>query len=169
MDAPRKRATPRSDGAAVAAVTTRGGGVVRTGALAACWALVAAVAATPAAAHTLDATDEANLHVVNASGSLLVEEGQAKGGLPGTVRVSFRVGASVSGSFALYPRGGGSIVGRGEGALHSTGVYASFAGTLTITGGSGRYIHAHGRGGLYGTVDRRNDALVVQTTGKLYF
>ncbi|HVR06208.1 MAG TPA: hypothetical protein VMS02_09205 [Solirubrobacteraceae bacterium] len=139
------------------------------GKLAACCALVTAVAAAAAAAHTLDAADEAHLHVINASGSLLIEEGQAKGGLPGTVRVSFRVGANVSGSFMLYPHGGGLIVGRAEGTLRSTGAYASFGGTLTITGGSGRYAHAHGKGGLYGTVNRRNDALVVQTTGKLYF
>ncbi len=127
------------------------------------------VTTAPALAGTLNATDEAHLHVVNASGSQLIEEGLATGGLPGTVKVRFRVEATVSGTFTLYPHGGGSITGRARGALHSTTTYASFGGTLTITGGSGRYAHAHGTGGLYGTVDRRNDALVVQTTGKLYY
>jgi hypothetical protein len=113
------------------------------------------------------AADEAHLHVVEASGSLLIEEGQASGGLPGTVKVSFRVGTSISGAFTLYPRAGGSLTGHGKATLHSTGRYASFAGSLTITGGTGRYTHAHGTGGLYGTVNRHNDALVVQTTGRL--
>jgi hypothetical protein len=134
-------------------------------------ALLAASMITPSvvSAHILRTSDEAHLHVVNASGSLLVEEGPASGDLPGKVEVRFRVGADVSGTFILYPHGGGSITGHGQGALHSTSSYASFAGSLTITGGTGRYRHAHGTGGLYGTVNRRNDDLVVQTTGKLYF
>ena len=40
---------------------------------------------------------------------------------------------------------------------------------MTISHGTGRYAHAHGHGGFYGTVDRHNDALVVQTTGQLSY
>jgi hypothetical protein len=122
-----------------------------------------------ASARTLNASDEAHLHVVNASGSLLIEEGPASGGLPGKVKVRFNVSSTVSGTFTLYPRSGGSITGHAKATLHSTGTYASFAGSLTITGGTGRYTHAHGTGGLYGTVNRHNDAIVVQTTGKLHY
>jgi hypothetical protein len=125
--------------------------------------------AAPAAARILNASDEAHLHIIDASGSLLVEEGQASGGLPGTVKVRFQVGTSIAGTFTLYPRGGGSLTGHGKATLHSTGTYASFAGTLTITSGTGRYTHAHGTGGLYGTVNRHNDALVIQTTGRLSY
>jgi hypothetical protein len=132
----------------------------------------AALLALPAtaAAHTLNASDTAHLHPVKTSGALLVEEGEASGGLPGKVKVSFRVGPTVTSYFTIYPKGGGSIVGHGSGSLHSSGNFASFGGSLTITGGTGRYTHAHGSSsGLYGVLERRTDDLTVQTTGKLYY
>jgi hypothetical protein len=128
--------------------------------------------AFPAPAHvarTLNVADEAHLHVTGSEGEMLNETGPATGSLPGTVRVRFSVGATVSGSFTIYPRGGGSISGRGTARLHSTGTYASFGGTMYVTHGTGRYAHAHGHGGLYGTVNRHTDALVVQTTGRLAY
>ena len=121
------------------------------------------------AANTFNVTDEAHLHVTHSSGELLQEEGPATGALPGTVHVSFRIGTSVTGSFTLYPRGGGSISGQGSARLHSTGTYASFGGTMSVSHGTGRYAHAHGSSGFYGTVNRHSDALVVQTTGKLSY
>jgi hypothetical protein len=127
--------------------------------------------ATPTASsgRTLNVTDEAHLRVTHSYGELLQEEGSATGALPGTVHVSFRIGTSVTGSFTIYPRGGGSISGESSARLHSTGRYASFGGSMTISHGTGRYAHAHGHGGFYGTVDRRSDALVVQTTGQLSY
>jgi hypothetical protein len=120
-------------------------------------------------ARTLNVTDEAHLHLTTTAGELLEEEGQATGALPGKIRARFRVGATVSGSYTFYPRGGGSITGSGSAHLHSTGVYASFGGTLRIGHGTGRYAHAHGTGGLYGVVNRHTDALTVQTTGRLSY
>lgn len=120
-------------------------------------------------ARTVNVADEAHLHVVHTDGELLIEEGPATGALPGTVRVRFQVGSTVSGTFTIYPRGGGSITGQGLAHLHSTGVYASFAGTTTVNHGTGRYSHVHGHGGFYGTVNRHNDTLVVQTTGQLSY
>jgi hypothetical protein len=38
---------------------------------------------------------------------------------------------------------------------------------MTITGGSGRYAHAHGGGELFGVYYRRSYALTVQAIGKL--
>jgi hypothetical protein len=133
-------------------------------------AYTARAAVPPArAAHTLNVTDEAHLHLTSTSGEVLVEEGPAAGALPGTVKVRFTVGATISGSFTIYPRGGGSISGQGSARLHSTGRYASFGGSMSVSHGSGRYAHAHGRGGFYGTVNRNTDALVVQTTGRLAY
>ena len=48
-------------------------------------------------------------------------------------------------------------------------MYLSFGGTLTVTHGTGRYAHAHGQGGFYGTIDRKNYAVTIQTTGTLYY
>jgi hypothetical protein len=121
-----------------------------------------------AAAHVLTATDTAHLRYVSASGSLLLEEGLASGTIPGRMRAHFDIGASFSGSFTIYTRDG-TIRGHGTATPHGAGVYESFSGSLTATGGTGRYAHAHGRAGLYGTFDRNTYALVVQTTGRLSY
>jgi hypothetical protein len=135
----------------------------------------ASVASRPAqaqahaqAARVLKATDTAHLHYVSASGAALVEEGSASGTLPGKIRVDLDVGATFSGSFAFYLHGG-SIKGHGSATPHGAGDIESFAGTLIVTAGTGRYAHAHGRAGLYGTFNRNNYALVIQTTGNLSY
>lgn len=121
------------------------------------------------AVHTLNATDTAHLHYIRASGSLLYEEGPATGTLPGTMRAHVNIGPTTTGTFTIYLRSGGTINGHGTGTMHGIGVYASFSGTLTATGGTDRYIHAHGHAGLYGTFDRKNYDLLVQTTGRLAY
>jgi hypothetical protein len=129
------------------------------------------VPATPTrayAARAMTATDTAHLRYVSASGSLLLEEGKASGTLPGSMRVHFDVGATFSGSFTIYA-GAGSITGHGVAVPHGAGVYESFSGSLTVTGGSGRYAHAHGQARLYGTFNRNTYALLVQTVGTLHY
>jgi hypothetical protein len=135
----------------------------------ACVAAAGASSIHTKTARTLNVTDEAHLHLVNTAGEVLEEEGPATGALPGKVHVRFTVGSSVTGTFVFYPRGGGSITGHGSARLHSTGTNASFGGDLSVSQGTGRYARAHGRGGLYGVVDRRTDAMTLQTTGKLAY
>jgi hypothetical protein len=141
-------------------------------ALAATAAYASAYAITPVrrvhAARVLSASDTAHLHYISASGSLLYEEGKATGTLPGSMRVHLNVGTSFTGSFTIYASGG-SIRGHGSAEPHGSGTYESFSGTLTVTGGTGRYVHAHGHGGLSGTFDRDNYALVIKTTGSLAY
>jgi hypothetical protein len=120
------------------------------------------------AAHALKASDTAHLHYLSASGALLYEEGRATGTLPGRMRAHVNVGATFTGNFTIYTSGG-SITGHGAATPHGSGAYESFAGSLVVSGGSGRYAHAHGRAGLYGTFDRSNYAFVVQTTGTLVY
>jgi hypothetical protein len=128
------------------------------------------VRATPPAhaAHALKASDTAHLRYLSASGSLLLEEGRTSGTLPGKMRAHVDVGSTFTGSFVTYTRYG-TIVGHGTATPHGSGTYESFSGTLVVTGGSGRYAHAHGTAGLYGTFDRDNYAFVVQTTGTLLY
>jgi hypothetical protein len=116
------------------------------------------------AARVLRATDTAKLHYVSAEGSELLEQGKATGTLPGSMRALVEIGATISGSFTFYLQGG-TLKGHGVATPHGAGVYESFAGTVTITGGTGRFIHAHGHTGLYGTFDRNTYALTIQTTG----
>jgi hypothetical protein len=140
-------------------------------------ALAARAATAPAAgaatvgraAHVVSVKDEGHLHAVRESGSNLTEEGPVSGSIPGTVRVDFNIGPTVYASFTIYPHGGGTISGHGHGNLHSTGLYATFGGSLTVTHGTGRYAHAHGSGGLYGAINRKTYALTVQAVGKLYY
>jgi hypothetical protein len=84
------------------------------------------------------------------------------------MRVRFNVGATFTGSFTIYTHAG-TIKGHGSATPHGSGAYESFAGSLIATGGTGRYAHAHGRAGLYGTFNRNNYALLVQTRGTLLY
>jgi hypothetical protein len=126
---------------------------------------------SPSRAHAsrqLKASDTAHLHYTSASGSLLYEEGLASGTIPGSMHVHFNVGATFTGTFTIYTKGG-SIKGHGAATPHGSGVYESFAGSLHATGGTGLYVHAHGRAGLYGTFNRNTYGLLVQTTGTLLY
>jgi hypothetical protein len=121
------------------------------------------------AAHTLNVTDTAHLHLVATSGQLLIEEGSALGALPGNLKGRFRVTTTVSASATLYLRGG-SIRFHGLGVPGSvSGFDVSFAGRMSVDGGSGCYVHARGSGGFYGVVNRRTWAVTVQMTGKLSY
>jgi hypothetical protein len=118
-------------------------------------------------AHALSVADSAHLRFLReTTDSLLVEEGTATGALPGRVRAQLSVGANISGTYTITTRAG-SLTGYGTGVLHSSGEYASFGGSITVTHGTGRYAHAHGHGGFYGTINRSTYATVLQTTGTL--
>jgi hypothetical protein len=119
-------------------------------------------------ARSLSAHDEAHLSYVSASGSTLYETGRATGTLPGSMHVHMRIAATFSGSFIIYASGG-SIDGHGSATPHGAGVYESFAGSLTVSGGSGRFRHAHGTARLYGTFNRNSYALLIQTQGTLRY
>lgn len=116
----------------------------------------------------LHASDAAKLHYVGAVGEEVYETGSASGTLPGSMRVHMIFTSTFSGSFAIYTRGG-RIDGHGKARPHGEGVYQSFAGTLVVTGGTGRYRRAHGTAHLYGVFDRENYALTIQTAGTLHF
>jgi hypothetical protein len=127
---------------------------------------------TPAVSHasgnTLRASDEAKLHYVEAEGEEVYETGSASGTLPGGIRVHMIFSSTFSGRFTIYTHGG-SIDGRGRAKPHGSGVWESFAGTLVVTGGSGRYRHAHGTAHIYGTFNRESYALKIKTAGTLRF
>jgi hypothetical protein len=120
------------------------------------------------AAHTLNGTATADLHLVKADGSQLQEEGPVTGALHGSMRAVLTTGATFEGGFTIHT-GGGSIEGHGRATAHGSGRYQSFSGSLTVTGGSGRYSHASGHTGLSGIFDRRTYAIVIQTSGRLSY
>jgi hypothetical protein len=124
--------------------------------------------ASPAAGAYLHAVDTAKLHYVGAVGEEVYETGSASGSLPGSMRAHMIFTATFSGSFAIYTHGG-RIDGHGKATPHGESVYESFAGTLVVTGGTGRYRRARGIARLYGTFDRESYALTIQTAGTLRF
>lgn len=116
------------------------------------------------AARTVSVNDNGQLIRVHASGEIITEEGAVSGTLPGTAKVRLDIGAElVTASFRITVRGVGSIVGHASARLSSPGRHASFRGTLSVTGGTGRYAHARGTGKLYGVIERVSDNLTVQT------
>jgi len=117
-------------------------------------------------AHSERLTIDARLHYVNARGSYLMEEGRASGPLAGLVKAKIKITANIEGSFTFYPRGG-TISGSGSGQLRESGIYASFGGTVRVLGGTGRYTHARGGGGLYGVYNRKTLGVEIETTGTL--
>jgi hypothetical protein len=126
---------------------------------------------TAHAARVLNVRDEGRLHYVKSSGPVVIDEGHASGTFPGWAKVRFSYDGepAVSARFTIYG-GGGSISARGTARLSSpTSPSPSFKGTMTITGGSGRYAHIHGGGELYGVYYRRSYALTVQAIGKLQY
>jgi hypothetical protein len=147
----------------------------RTLALLSCAALGAFAAGAPTStsfgavgarvARTLRAFDTAHLHRVHCSCSEILEEGEAKGTLPGWLRVYVTVGAPIVVRFTITVRGGGTLSGEGSGKPKGNPAEPSFAGTTTVTRGTGRYRHARGKGDFYGTLNRSTYAAVMQTTG----
>jgi hypothetical protein len=126
----------------------------------------AGLAARARAAGSLRVNDTGHLRLLKSYGSTLIEQGSVSGTLPGQCHVHMTVGSIVNATFSIATRYG-TIYGSGRARLHSSGRYASFGGSLSVNYGTGRYARARGGGGLYGVIDRRTDALTVQTEGRL--
>jgi hypothetical protein len=119
---------------------------------------------------TLNATDTGHLKYIpkDSEGATLVEEGAATGKLPGRMRARLKIEGTFSGSFVLSTVGG-TIKGHGTATPSGSGRYESFRGSLVVSGGTGRYAHAHGKAGLYGVYDRNTHGVTVQTTGSISY
>jgi hypothetical protein len=133
----------------------------------------ATVSASDSDAHVsavLGGVATAHLHLIQAEGSQLIEEGPVSGALTGSARAKLRTGATFTGQFTIRTRHG-TIKGSGTAHPKGAGRYQSFSGSFLATGGTGRYAHIHGNANLYGTIDRRTDNVIIQTVanGKLTY
>jgi hypothetical protein len=119
-------------------------------------------------AHALMATDTAHLHRAPSPGEEILETGHATGTLAGSVRAYLNLGPIVEVRFTISTTSG-SISGYGSGKLKGRPAEPSFDGRMVVDHGTGRFQHAHGEGDVYGTLNRKTYAVVVQTTGTLHY
>ncbi|MGH2881065.1 MAG: hypothetical protein ACRDK4_15830 [Solirubrobacteraceae bacterium] len=143
-------------------------------ALAAAVGTGAAGAAGPSAkaAGSLNLSDSASLKLHDHKGVELKEEGTAHGNLPGKIYIQLRLASarSVTAKIQVYPSGGSVAASASATYRVVTSSSASFAGTLNITGGSGRYSKAKGSHlSFTGTVHRPSDSVSVHVSGKMSY
>jgi hypothetical protein len=119
-------------------------------------------------AHAMVVKDTAHLERKATTSDEIMEEGSASGTLPGKVRAYLNVGATVVAHFTIETDAG-SISGVGSGRLKGRPAEPSFSGRMSVSRGTGRYTHAHGEGGFFGTINRSNFHAVVQTSGTLFY
>lgn len=115
--------------------------------------------------------EKSTLHRVKVIGNTLVEEGDVQGTLGGRVEIHLDIEAerdSATSQFVMY-LSGGELVGHAVGkATAGKNGWVSFGGDMWLGHGTGRYAHATGSGRMYGALDRRDDVLVVQVTGRAH-
>jgi hypothetical protein len=127
----------------------------------------AAPATTASSELTLSETMRATR--VGPPGHAFNEKGQASGTLAGSVAAHVETIASTSGqaTITLY-LSKGTISGRAPTHGHVIGATAYFEGSMSITGGSGRYAHASGTGLKFkGTINRQNFHVTAQLHGTI--
>jgi hypothetical protein len=121
------------------------------------------------AARAISLNERANLHLTSKHGFTLNEQGTATGTLRGAIYVHLKIVSTkkVTAEVNIYPSAGGSISGFASAAYRRGGATGSFAGSLSITRGSGAYRHARGSGlSFSGTIAKSNDAIAVRVSGK---
>jgi hypothetical protein len=127
-------------------------------------------AATAHIARTVNISENAHLHRTSSSGVHLNEQGSVAGTISGAIYLHLKVsGSRVSAEVSIYPRGG-SLTATGTAGYHVSGGYAPFSGTITVQRGTGTYGHARS-GPLHftGSIQRSNDAVTVQLSGRLSY
>jgi len=133
----------------------------------ACAAGTSSAAASAHAARTFSLNESGDLHLMSKHGFTLDEHGSASGTVSGTIYVQLTIASTnrVTAKVTIYPSGG-SISGHATADYRRGTTSASFSGTMSVTGGSGRYANAHGSGlGFSGTIQRSNDAITVHVSG----
>ena len=110
------------------------------------------------------------LHLVGSPGIEITESGTTYGTFSGSVSSHFTLsGSHINGTFVFHTHGGlvrgttyASVVGKAALPV------VSFAGSASITSGTGSYSHASGRVALKGSIRRKNYEIFEETSGKVH-
>jgi hypothetical protein len=134
-------------------------------------AIARPVSSSPArAARTVSLNETGHLHLVRKHDFTLYERGSASGTVTGTIYVRLTAVSSsrVTVSVSINPSGG-SISGSGSGSYRRSGTIASFAGSMSFAGGTGKYKGVHGSGlSFSGTIqESHEDAITVYVRGRV--
>jgi hypothetical protein len=115
-------------------------------------------------------TESSQMHLVKSHGLILNERGNATGTFACRLAIRFKILSATRGIATLtaYPHGG-SITGRASANYILEGATGHFAGSLTITHGTGTFVHISGKGlRLEGTIDSNTLGLSAQLTGEVH-
>lgn len=131
--------------------------------------LLVMAAPSGASARTQSITEDVRLKLVKKSGMSYEHRGTARGTFDGSVRSKMRLDSlSISGVVTIVTRGG-SVDLKVRGTARSGGLRSKFDGTATLTGGTGRFRKARGKGKFSGVVNRQTWAATLHATGTLSF
>jgi hypothetical protein len=135
-------------------------------------ALAGPVGARPTAhaASSLLLNENANVRLISRHGIVFNEQGPQSGSLGGTLwlRLNAKVTA-ITVQWSSDPSGG-TMHGEGTTTVVPEGAVGRVKGSMTVTGGSGRYSHAHASGlQVTGTVNRHNYNCSFHVTGWMYY
>jgi hypothetical protein len=122
------------------------------------------------AARELSVRDKTYLRLVGSPGVEITENGTSYGTFGGNTTSHLTLsGSHISGTFVFHARGG---VVRGTTRASVVGKAAlpvvSFAGTVTMTSGTGSYRHISGQIALKGSIRRKNYEVYEETSGKVH-
>ena len=138
-------------------------------------ALLALGGSSLVAATALAKTQQINEHValtlVKRTGSTNFQhKGRATGTVSGTVRSTITLThAVVLNGTVTITTSAGQLRLKVSGRARSLAIRSAFNGSATIAGGTGRYAHAHGKGGFTGIVNRNTWAATLDATGSLTY
>lgn len=121
------------------------------------------------AARTISLNETGRLRLTSMKGFTLNERGSASGTISGPIYIHLHLVSKsrVTAEVGIYPQGG-SLSGSGSASYRVEGSHAAFSGTLAITRGSGKYARARASGLRFtGTIQRRDDSVAVQLSGRL--
>jgi hypothetical protein len=118
-------------------------------------------------ARTVPAIEHVTLTLVAKSGTKFQHKGRATGTVAGSVTSRITLTSlSITGTVTVRAKGG-TLRLKVRGTARSGGLRSKFDGTATMSGGTGRYAKARGKGTFTGVVNRRTWAATLDARGSL--